>query len=151
MDLVGYRTTQEDIRRIEEVLEKLMRSVNIDIAVVGDEGGRLLTYLPLGVNSDAVAERFCVVSASVLGALDQLDNLIQSKTNFFTEGLGSSIYIKISDAKFFISVKFSKGVMLGTVKLFVDKAIKELEPVFQEIRNRSKNKLAGLKFDMLEI
>lgn len=151
MDLVSYQITKEDLREIEEVLRKLMASVNIDIAVIGDEGGRLIAYLPLGDGSDKVAERFCVVSASVLGALDQLDNLIQSKSNFFTEGLGSSIYIKVSSQKFFISVKFSRGVMLGSVKLFVDKAVKELEPLFQQIRGRSTAKLSGIKFDMLEI
>lgn len=151
MDLIGYKLTQEDVRKIEYVLEKLINSVNIDIVVVGDEGGRLLAYLPFGADSQQVAERFCVVCASVLGALDQLDNLIQSKTNFFTEGIGSSIYIKISNAKFFISVKFGRNVMLGTVKLFVDKAIKELDPLFSEIRKRSANKFTGLKFEMLEI
>lgn len=151
MDFIGYRLTQEDIQNIDKVLEKLLNSVNIDIVVVGDEGGRLISHMPISINSQNIAERFCVISASVLGALDQLDNLIQSKTNFFTEGLGSSIYIKISDANFFIAVKFSKGVMLGTVKLFVDKAMKELEPIFRDIRNRASKKLVGLKFDMLEI
>lgn len=151
MDLIGYKLTQEDVQKIDKVLEKLLASVNIDIVVVGDEGGRLITHMPIATDSQVMAERFCVVSASVLGALDQLDNLIQSKTNFFTEGLGSSIYIKISDAKFFLAVKFGRGVMLGTVKLFVDKAMKELEPIFKDIRSRSTKKLAGLKFDMLEI
>ncbi|MCX7738614.1 MAG: hypothetical protein N2Z80_04275 [Hydrogenothermaceae bacterium] len=151
MDIISYHISDEDIKEIEEVLRKLITSIGIDIAVVGDEGGRLIAYLPLGDGSHHIAERFCVVSASVLGALDQIDNLVQSKMNFFTEGLASAIYIKISPRKFFISVKFSKGVMLGTVKLFVDKAMKELEPIFQQIRERSNNKFPGLKFDMLEI
>ncbi|MEZ0323874.1 MAG: hypothetical protein ABWJ98_06180 [Hydrogenothermaceae bacterium] len=151
MDLVSYEITKADIDSINQVLAKLLNSVALDIVVVGDEGGRLITFSPYGEDMFNVAQRFCVISASVLGALDQLDNLLQSKSNFFTEGLNGSIYIKLSNSNFFISVKFGRNVMLGTVKLFVDRAAKELEPVFIKIRESSSKKFSGIKFDMLEI
>lgn len=145
MDLVSYYVTEEEKGRITDVIHKLMAVTKLDLVVVGDEGGRLIAYLPQGsLEDEEIAERFCVISASVIGALDNLDNLVQMRTNFLTEGIDSSLYIKMSEHKFFVATRFGKNVPVGTVRLFVEKAVKELDVIFENIRRRGK---ANTKLD----
>lgn len=151
MDIVSYYVTEEERDKITDIIHKLMTVAKVDIVVVGDEGGRLIAYLPLGgVKEEEIAERFCVISASVIGALDNLDNIIQMRTSFFTEGIDSSLYVKISNHHFFVATKFGKNVPIGTVKLFVEKAVNEMNPIFENIRKRGNgNYNLGFKFDDL--
>lgn len=149
MDLISYKADKNDILEIEKVLEKLVLSTYIDLALVGDEGGRLLAFVSPDIKDEKEASRFSVVCAGVLGALDQLNHIIHEKNNFFTEGINKSIYIKISQHKFFIASIFDRKVPLGSVKLFTDKALSNLEPIFQRIRNNKSENL-NIKFDMLE-
>lgn len=151
MDIVSYFITEEEKSKIDYILHKLLSVTKVDIIVVGDEGGRLISYLPYGDTKDEeIAERFCVISASVIGALQNLDNIIQMRTSFFTEGIDNSLYVKISKHSFFVATKFGKNVPIGTVKLFVEKAVNEMDTIFENIRKRG-NKLSkpNINFDDL--
>jgi predicted regulator of Ras-like GTPase activity (Roadblock/LC7/MglB family) len=150
MDLISYKVEDSDIVEMEKILEKLVLSTYIDLALIGDEGGRLVAFVSPNIKDEKEASRLCVVSAGVLGALDQLNHIIHEKNSFFTEGINKSIYIKLSQNKFFLASIFDKKIPLGSVKLFTDKAISSLEPMFEKIRS-SKKEGPTIKFDMLEI
>ena len=149
MDIVSYTLENQDITQINTILEKFIMATYVDLVLIGDEGGRIVSFLSPDIKDEKEASRFAVVCAGVLGALDQLNHIIHEKNTFFTEGINKSIYIRISQHKFFIASIFDKKVPLGSVKLFTEKALKELDPIFNEIRNRRKDDLK-IKFDMLE-
>ncbi|ACN98359.1 hypothetical protein SULAZ_1271 [Sulfurihydrogenibium azorense Az-Fu1] len=149
MDIVSYTIEKKDLEYIESILEKFIMATYVDLVLIGDEGGRVVSFLSSDVKDEREASRFAVVCAGVLGALDQLNHIIHEKNTFFTEGINKSIYIRISQYNFFIASIFDKKVPLGSVKLFTEKALKELDPIFNQIRNRKKDNFK-ISFDMLE-
>lgn len=151
MDIVSYYITDEEKLKIDAILYNVISITKVDLIVVGDEGGRLISYIPQGgIKDEEIAERFCVICASIIGALQNLDNLIQMRTSLFTEGIDDSLYVKISKHHFFIATKFSKNVPIGTVKLFVEKAANQMDSIFENVRKRGiRNNTTIISFDDL--
>jgi predicted regulator of Ras-like GTPase activity (Roadblock/LC7/MglB family) len=150
MDLISYSFEPKDLDIIEKTLNNLVLNTYIDIALLGDDGGRLVSFVSSDKKHEKEASRLSVVCAAVLGALDQLNHITHEKNSFFTEGLNKSIYIKMSQSKFFVASIFDKSVPLGSVKLFTDKAVSSLEPVLAKAR-QNKKEVKKINFSMLEL
>lgn len=139
MDLIGYSLKEEELRHIVKRLEELRNSLMVDLVVLMDDGGRLVGFAPYLEAQKPIAQRIAVIGAAVVGAVDQLENVISSKRSMFFSGKEKHMYVHVIDGKFLLSIVFSHRVPLGSVKLFTEKLSMELSSLLESALGRKES------------
>ncbi len=114
---------------MEEVSKKLQdfkNSLLLDLVVLMDDGGRLVSFAPYVDSYKPIAQRVALVGAAVVGAVDQLEHVISSKKSMFFSGQEKNMYVHLINSKFMLASVFSHKVPLGSVKLFKERLSREL-------------------------
>lgn len=83
MDVIGYTFYEEELNEITKKLQDFKNALLLDLVVLMDDGGRLISYAPYTDTHKPLANRVAVIGAAVVGAVDQLENIISSKRNMF--------------------------------------------------------------------
>lgn len=150
MDIVSYSFSEEQINELTRLLDRFVRNVGVDVALLSDEGGRLITFAPQFENLKALSLRSAVVSAAVSGALEYLENLVDQGKTLYVAGVTKSVYILKSEYSFLFFCSFSNKIPIGSVKLFSERLIKEISPIFRSVREKS-NAERTIKFEDIAI
>ncbi len=96
MDVVSYKFLQEEIEELSKCLENFARNLSVELVVLSDAGGRVVTFAPQLDTVKPFALRSSVISAAVNGALDYLDNFIDRGRHLFVSGTTKSVYLIIT-------------------------------------------------------
>ncbi|MCX7989579.1 MAG: hypothetical protein N2648_02930 [Aquificaceae bacterium] len=147
MDIVNYSLREEELTDITKKLEGFKNALLLDLVVLMDDGGRLISYAPYVENYKPLAYRVAVIGAAVVGAVDQLENIISSKRSMFFAGVEKNMYVHMVNQKFILSSVFSQKVPLGSVKLLKERLVKEISPTLENALGRKENKV--IRFEEL--
>lgn len=131
MDLVNYRLNEEELKEITQKLQGFKNALFLDLVVLMDDGGRLVSYAPYVEDYKPLAYRLAVVGAAVVGAVDQLEHIISSKKNMFFSGVEKNMYVHMVNQRFILASVFSHKVPIGSVKLMKERLVKEIIPTLE--------------------
>ncbi len=149
MDLIGYKFREQELEEITKKLQDYKNSLLLDLAVLMDDGGRLVSYAPHVDSYKPIAQRVALVGAAVVGAVDQLEHIISSKRSMFFSGQEKNMYVHLINSKFMLASVFSHKVPLGSVKLFKERLSKELASLLESALGRGESVL--VKFEDLAL
>lgn len=147
MDIVNYSLREEELMDITKKLQGFKNALLLDLVVLMDDGGRLISYAPYTEKYKPLAYRVAVIGAAVVGAVDQLENIISSKRSMFFAGVEKNMYVHMVNQKFILSSVFSQKVPLGSVKLLKERLVKEISPTLENALGRKENKV--IRFEEL--
>lgn len=136
MDMISYTLLDEELERLSMMLENFVRNVGVDLCVFCDEGGRLITYAPKLENLKPISHRSAVISAAVNGAIEYLENFVDSGRALYVSGKTKSVYMLKSEHSFILFVSFLNKTPLGSVKVFSERLMREIHPILESARNR---------------
>jgi len=146
MDMVSYTFLDEELEKLYLMLENFVKNVGVDMCVLCDEGGRLITFAPKLESLKPISHRTAVISAAVNGALEYLENFVDRGKVLYVSGKSKSVYMIKSENSFILFVSFSNKTPVGSVKLFSEKLMNEINPILESARNRQSEKRV-IKFE----
>jgi predicted regulator of Ras-like GTPase activity (Roadblock/LC7/MglB family) len=131
---------EEEYKKINYIIEKLLREANSKVIFLVDKNGQLIS----GVGE---TERFDTTSlasltAGNIAATGGLAKLIGEKefSILFHEGEKDNLHISIVGGRVILVVLFDTRSSLGLVRLRVKKASEELTAIFNELMKRAEEK-----------
>ncbi len=131
---------EEEYKKINNIIEKLLREANSKVIFLVDKNGQLIS----GVGE---TERFDTTSlasltAGNIAATGGLAKLIGEKefSILFHEGEKDNLHISIVGGRVILVVLFDTRSSLGLVRLRVKKASEELTAIFDELMKRAEEK-----------
>lgn len=139
MDIISYNFLDEELERLSLMLENFVKNVGVELCVLCDEGGRLITFAPKLESLKPLSHRSAVISAAINGAIEYLENLVDSGRVLYVAGKTKSVYMHKSENDFILLVSFSNKTPLGSVKVFAERLMKEIYPILEEARSRKAN------------
>jgi predicted regulator of Ras-like GTPase activity (Roadblock/LC7/MglB family) len=131
---------EEEYKRINYIIEKLLREANSKVIFLVDKNGQLIS----GVGD---TERFDTTSlasltAGNIAATGGLAKLIGEKefSILFHEGEKDNLHISIVGGRVILVVLFDSRSSLGLVRLRVKKASEELTTIFEGLMKKAEEK-----------
>ncbi len=133
----------EEYQRIIALLEKLQRESNSKVIFLVDKNGQLIAASGETANLDTTS--LASLTAGNIAATGGLAKLIGEKefSILFHEGEKDNIHISIIGGRVILVVIFDQRSSLGLVRLRVKKASIELDDVFGDLVNRTKEQDAS--------
>jgi predicted regulator of Ras-like GTPase activity (Roadblock/LC7/MglB family) len=150
VDVVSYTFLDEELEKLSLMLENFVKNVGVDMCVLCDEGGRLITFAPKLESLKPISHRTAVISAAVNGALEYLEDFVDRGKVLYVSGKSKSVYMIKSENSFILFVSFSNKIPVGSVKLFSERLMNEINPILELARNRQSEKRV-IKFEDIVI
>ncbi|MEJ7620285.1 MAG: hypothetical protein WKI46_05660 [Aquificaceae bacterium] len=141
MDMISYRLKEQELEKITKRLQEYKNSLLLDLVVLMDDGGRLVSFAPYVDSYKPIAQRVAIIGAAVVGAVDQLEHVISSKKSMFFSGQEKNMYVHLINSKFMLASVFSHKVPLGGVKLFKERLSRELASLLDSALGRGESML----------
>jgi len=69
--MISYRLKEQELEEITKRLQEYKNSLLLDLVVLMDDGGRLVSFAPYVDSYKPIAQRVALVGAAVVGAVDQ--------------------------------------------------------------------------------
>ena len=125
--------TEEQTRLLTLTLRDLMAQSEAAAVFLTDQGGNTLASVAPAAYQKA--ENIAALAAGSFSATRELASLIGEKEfrSVHHKGEVSSIYIHSAAGSHLILVIFSRDTPVGLVKLYVEKAVAELDPVLKAL------------------
>jgi len=139
--MISYRLKEQELEEITKRLQEYKNSLLLDLVVLMDDGGRLVSFAPYVDSYKPIAQRVALVGAAVVGAVDQLEHVISSKKSMFFSGQEKNMYVHLINSKFMLASVFSHKVPLGSVKLFKERLSRELASLLDSALGRGESML----------
>lgn len=132
--MLGYVLTEKRSKLLNAALADLLVLAEADAVFMSDYGGNMVANSASAADDDTMCTMTALAAGS-FAATRELASLIGEPSfhSVFHQGQRASIYIQNITANFLVLVIFGKSTTAGLVKLYVDKASKELQPILQEM------------------
>ncbi len=126
----------EEFKRIQAVLEKLLRESNSKAIFLVDKNGQLIAASGAVEHLDATS--LASLTAGNIAATGGLAKLIGEKefSILFHEGEKDNLHISIIASRVILVVIFDHRSSLGLVRLRVRKSSEELEAIFSDLARK---------------
>lgn len=123
----------EELKKINQVSDKLLREANAKVIFLVDKNGQLITSIGETEHLDTTS--LASLTAGNIAATGGLAKLIGEKefSILFHEGEKDNIHISIVGGRVILVVIFDQRSSLGLVRLRVKKAADELGTIFDEL------------------
>lgn len=123
----------DELKKINQVSEKLLRESNAKVIFLVDKNGQLITSVGETEHLDTTS--LASLTAGNIAATGGLAKLIGEKefSILFHEGEKDNIHISIVGGRVILVVIFDQRSSLGLVRLRVKKASDELGTIFDEL------------------
>lgn len=127
----------EEFKRINVVIEKLLREANAKVIFLVDKNGQLIAAVGETEHLDTTS--LASLTAGNIAATGGLAKLIGEKefSILFHEGERDNLHISIVAGRVILVVIFDQRSSLGLVRLRVKKASDELTVIFQDLAKKS--------------
>jgi len=127
----------EESRRIQAVIDKLLREANAKIIFLVDKNGQLIAACGATEHIDTTG--LASLTAGNIAATGGLAKLIGEKefSILFHEGEKDNIHISVVAQRVILVVIFDQRSSLGLVRLRVKRASDELTAIFDELARKS--------------
>ena len=139
----GLVIYDEDIRRIQAVVERLVRDANAKGVFVVDRNGQLISEAGemRGLDTTSLAS----LTAGCIAATGGLAKLV-GEDDFpvhFHQGQRDNLHITLLAKRIILVVIFDDRSSLGLVRLRVKKAGSELAKIFEEVQKKAEQEAAS--------
>lgn len=136
----------EELKRINATIEKLLREANAKVIFLVDKNGQLITAVGETEHLDTTS--LASLTAGNIAATGGLAKLIGEKefSILFHEGEKDNLHISIVAGRVILVVIFDQRSSLGLVRLRVKKASDELGDIFQDLAKKAEDIEAGGEF-----
>jgi len=127
----------EELRKINQVSEKLLREANAKVIFLVDKNGQLITSVGETEHLDTTS--LASLTAGNIAATGGLAKLIGEKefSILFHEGEKDNIHISIVGGRVILVVIFDTRSSLGLVRLRVKKASEEYGQIFEDLAKKA--------------
>jgi len=127
----------EELKRINAVIEKLLRESNSKVIFLVDKNGQLISATGETEHLDTTS--LASLTAGNIAATGGLAKLIGEKefSILFHEGEKDNIHISIVAGRVILVVIFDQRSSLGLVRLRVKKASDELADIFEDLARKT--------------
>ncbi|BCR03136.1 dynein regulation protein LC7 [Desulfuromonas versatilis] len=127
----------EEFKRINAVIEKLLRESNSKVIFLVDKNGQLISAVGESEHLDTTS--LASLTAGNIAATGGLAKLIGEKefSILFHEGEKDNLHISIVAGRVILVVIFDQRSSLGLVRLRVKKASDELAQIFEDLSKKS--------------
>lgn len=127
----------EEFKRINVVIEKLLRESNSKVIFLVDKNGQLISAVGETENLDTTS--LASLTAGNIAATGGLAKLIGEKefSILFHEGERDNLHISIVASRVILVVIFDQRSSLGLVRLRVKKASDELAVIFSDLAKKA--------------
>jgi predicted regulator of Ras-like GTPase activity (Roadblock/LC7/MglB family) len=127
----------EELKRINAVIEKLLRESNSKVIFLVDKNGQLISAVGETEHLDTTS--LASLTAGNIAATGGLAKLIGEKefSILFHEGEKDNLHISIVAGRVILVVIFDQRSSLGLVRLRVKKASDELGVVFEDLARKA--------------
>lgn len=127
----------EELQRINAIVEKLLRESNAKVIFLVDKNGQLITSA--GETGQLDTTSLASLTAGNIAATGGLAKLIGEKefSILFHEGEKDNLHISIVAGRVILVVIFDQRSSLGLVRLRVKKASAALELVFEDLSKKA--------------
>ena len=134
----GFAVTERQSLALNRALNDLLVLSESNAVFMTDYGGNLIAYN----TSDEVDDTVYTIAALAAGSFSatrELAGLIKEPEfhSIHHQGKNSSIYMQSVASDFLVLVIFGKETTAGLVKLYVEKAKKDIEPIVEEMCGQS--------------
>ena len=142
--MMGQAVSEKQSRQLNVTLSDLMVLSEAEAVFLSDHGGNLIAYTTAAEADDTIYT-IAALAAGSFSATRELASLIKEPEfhSIFHQGEINSIYMQGIAKDFLVLVIFGKRTTAGLVKLYVEKAAKEIEPVIAQINSQSVETAAG--------
>ncbi len=144
---------EEEYKKINYIIEKLLREANSKVIFLVDKNGQLISGVGETDRFDTTS--LASLTAGNIAATGGLAKLIGEKefSILFHEGEKDNLHISIVGGRVILVVLFDSRSSLGLVRLRVKKASEELTAIFDELMKRAeeKEKSGDSEFPFAEI
>jgi predicted regulator of Ras-like GTPase activity (Roadblock/LC7/MglB family) len=129
----GYSVSVEQSERLNTIISDLSVQAEADAVFLTDYSGNILASIEQDSNRNA--DNVAALAAGSFSATRELASLIGEPSfySIYHKGQHASIYMQSVTTDILVFVVFGKGTTVGLVKLYVDKANRELEPILEEM------------------
>ena len=153
-----FMLSTEAFNEISSVLRDLESSTRAELAVFCDANGVPITHAgkPKAIDLSSLS----ALNAGNYAATQEMARLIGEKQGFkflFLEGEEKNIYLCNVGFDFLLSIVFSKSVALGMIRIYANKAVKQLTGILEKAQKQEQmasefldvefNSLLGKAFD----
>ncbi|BCA80897.1 roadblock/LC7 domain-containing protein [Desulfuromonas sp. AOP6] len=127
----------EELKRINATIEKLLREANAKVIFLVDKNGQLITAVGETEHLDTTS--LASLTAGNIAATGGLAKLIGEKefSILFHEGEKDNLHISIVAGRVILVVIFDQRSSLGLVRLRVKKSSDELGDIFQDLEKKA--------------
>jgi len=145
--MLGHESTfvmyDEEFKRINVVIEKLLREANAKVVFLVDKNGQMIAAVGETEHLDTTS--LASLTAGNIAATGGLAKLIGEKefSILFHEGEKDNIHISIVASRVILVVIFDQRSSLGLVRLRVKKSSDELATIFEDLSKKSQEAQAG--------
>ena len=128
-----FVVTEEQSRQMTAVLTDLAAQAEAEAVFLGDSAGNIIACISLP--GTETVQNIAALAAGSFSATRELARMIgeTSFSSIYHKGEQSSIYMQTMAGTFLLLIIFGKGTAVGLVKLYVDKASQELEPILRSM------------------
>lgn len=133
----------EELKKINQISEKLLRESNAKVIFLVDKNGQLITAVGETEHLDTTS--LASLTAGNIAATGGLAKLIGEKefSILFHEGERDNIHISIVGGRVILVVIFDQRSSLGLVRLRVKKAGDELGVIFEDLARKAAEQEKG--------
>ena len=128
--------TEEQSKLLTTVLSDIAVQTEANAVFLSDYGGNIIAHIsPAG---DETIQNIAALAAGSFSATRELAGMIGEPTfsSVFHKGEHSSIFIQSIARSFLMLVIFGKETTIGLVKLYVEKACQELDPLLRKMQDQ---------------
>src|SRR6266568_8260577 len=140
---------EEDVNRLEDILQDLLEKTDATTALIIDKGGFLISSL--GDSRQFDLTTIAALASGAYLANQTIANLVH-ETNFnsvYQQGEKFSMFVMCVDENCLLAVIFKASVSVGAVKYFASPAVKRVAVQLQLAQERDPS--GGLDLSMLNI
>ncbi|MFH0917434.1 MAG: roadblock/LC7 domain-containing protein [bacterium] len=135
----GLIVSDEQMRLVDGVLDRLRRVSGSAFVALVSTSGQPITTSPPDVHSDTLS--LAALAASSFAATRQLAEILNERefTLLFHEGRESNLHVVQVTEQILLLLTFGRETQVGKVRLYTNRALEVLKPVFEPAEDSVEN------------
>lgn len=138
--LTSLLISEEDVKRVEASLERLVSDTGANYSMLLDKSGQVISARGDTTRQDITA--LGALLAGTFASSREVARLLKEKDFrvLFQQGVKENIFTELIDEQWMLVVMFDKRTHIGLVKVLAKRATDELSTILQQVRNQSRSR-----------
>ncbi|AAC07646.1 roadblock/LC7 domain-containing protein [Aquifex aeolicus] len=143
LDLISYELDEKTKEGIEKVVEKFFTKAEPDLVLIFDKAGRILACKGMDI-SDTYSEFISSILSALFFASEELTSMLDKNDEMkdvFYETKNRVFLMARLEKDFLIGVISRKNLSLGSIRLFFNHLVSDLNAVLKNLKEVEKKSL----------